>query len=98
MQPTHDLLTLPEAASLLRLKVSTLRAWRSQHRIPFVKLGRRVFICRSDAEALITSSLVPARASALEAGDHAMPTDHRTKQERKANDNADQNSQPLPQQ
>lgn len=55
------LLTVAEAASLLRLKVSTLRAWVLRRRIPYVKLSRRVFFRRSDLDALITASLVPAR-------------------------------------
>ena len=55
-----ELLTVPEAAALLRLRVSTLRAWVCQRKIPFVKLGRLVRIRRSDADAVISSSLVPA--------------------------------------
>jgi excisionase family DNA binding protein len=55
------LLTLAEASSLLRLKISTLRAWILKRRIPHVKLGSRVFIRLSDCEALIAASLVPAR-------------------------------------
>ena len=54
-----ELLTLPEAAERLRLKPSTLRAWILKRRIPYVKLGSRVFIRRSDIEALITRSIVP---------------------------------------
>jgi excisionase family DNA binding protein len=57
-----ELLTVQETASFLRLKVSTIRAWVCQRRIPYVKLGGRlVRIRRSDAEALITSSVVPAQ-------------------------------------
>ncbi len=56
-----DLLTLPEAASLLRLRVSTLRAWILQRRIPYVKVGRLVRLRRADVEALIERSVVPAR-------------------------------------
>ena len=55
------LLTLAEASSLLRLKISTLRAWILHRRIPHIKLGSRVFIRRSDCEAMIAASLVPAR-------------------------------------
>jgi excisionase family DNA binding protein len=54
------LLTLAEASSLLRLKVSTLRSWLLKKRIPYVKLGGRVFLRRSDCDALIAASLVPA--------------------------------------
>ena len=74
-----DLLTVPETAALLRLKPSTIRAWTSQRRIPFVKVGRLVRIRRGDLEALIARSVVPA------------PQENRTetKQERKVNSNAD---------
>jgi excisionase family DNA binding protein len=59
---TSELLTLSEASALLRIRVSTLRAWRTQRsKLPFVKLGGRVFVRRSDAEALIARSIVPAR-------------------------------------
>jgi excisionase family DNA binding protein len=57
-----ELLTVPEAAALLRLKPSTIRAWVCQHRIPFVKLGRLVRIRRRDIEALIAGSVVPPLA------------------------------------
>ncbi len=56
-----ELLTLAEAASLLRLKVSTLRDWVLNRRIPYVKVGRLVRIRRSDVEAMIAASVVPAR-------------------------------------
>ena len=59
-QLTDDLLTLPEAASLLRLRVSTLRAWVLRRKIPYCKVGRLVRIRRSDVEVLITASFVPS--------------------------------------
>ncbi len=57
-----ELLTVPEAAALLRLKPSTIRAWVCQRKIPFVKLGRLVRIKRSDAEALIQASIIDSQA------------------------------------
>ena len=57
-----ELLTVPEAAALLRLKPSTIRAWVSQKRISYVKLGRLVRIKRSDAEALIQASVIQSLA------------------------------------
>jgi excisionase family DNA binding protein len=60
-----DLLTIPEGAMLLRLKVSTIRAWVLQRKLPHVKLGRRVFLRRSDIESLISVSVVPARSNAV---------------------------------
>jgi excisionase family DNA binding protein len=61
---SSDLLTVGEAADLLRLKVSTIRAWVLQRRIPFVKLGgKRVFLRRQDLAALVTASIVPAKTA-----------------------------------
>jgi excisionase family DNA binding protein len=59
--PDIELLTLPEASVLLRLKLSTVRAWILKRRIPFVKLGSRVFLRKGDCVALVAASLVPAR-------------------------------------
>jgi excisionase family DNA binding protein len=56
----HDLLTIPEASAMLRLKQSTIRDWLLHKRIPRVKLGSRVFLRRSDIESLIAQSLVPS--------------------------------------
>lgn len=56
------LLTCDEAAALLNLKPSTLRAWTSRRRIAFVKLagGRAVRYRQSDLERLIKAGLRPA--------------------------------------
>jgi excisionase family DNA binding protein len=64
------LMNLDEAAALLRLKPSTMRAWVLRRKIPFVKLGRRVLFRRSDLEALIASSLVPANPVAIREAAH----------------------------
>jgi excisionase family DNA binding protein len=56
------LLTVPETATFLRLKVSTIRAWVLKRRIPFVKLGGRVFVRKADVQELIEVSVVPAKA------------------------------------
>jgi excisionase family DNA binding protein len=71
MDRPSELLTVPEAAALLRLKPSTIRAWVCQRRIPFVKVGRLVRIRRSDAEAYITSRIVEAKDGSLPGSDHA---------------------------
>jgi excisionase family DNA binding protein len=55
----QDLLTVNETAGMLRLQASTIRAWILNRRIPFVRLGRRVFVRRSDCEELITANVVP---------------------------------------
>jgi excisionase family DNA binding protein len=63
MKPT-ELLTLPEASALLRLELSTLRAWVLRRKIPYCKVGRLVRIRRADVDALIVASVVPARPDA----------------------------------
>lgn len=55
-----DLLTASEAAELLRLKVSTIRAWVLRRRIPFHKMGGRVLFHRKELEIFIAKCLVPA--------------------------------------
>jgi len=57
---TSDLLSVNESAEFLRIKSSTLREWILVRKIPFVKLGRRVFLKRGELEALINRSVVPA--------------------------------------
>jgi excisionase family DNA binding protein len=62
LEITSDLITIREAALILRLQVSTLRAWILHRSVPFVKLGgKRVFFRRADLEALIRESVVPAK-------------------------------------
>jgi excisionase family DNA binding protein len=59
--PTQsDLLTVPEAAQLLRMKPSTMRDWIFKKRVPYVKYSRRVFLRRTDIEALISENIVRA--------------------------------------
>jgi excisionase family DNA binding protein len=43
---------------MLRLQTSTIRSWILQRKIPFVRLGRRVFVRQSDCEKLIADNLV----------------------------------------
>jgi excisionase family DNA binding protein len=57
-----ELLTIAEAAGLLRLKPSTLRAWILRRKLPYCKVGRLVRIRRTDVDALIAASFVPSRA------------------------------------
>jgi excisionase family DNA binding protein len=53
-----DLLTINEAAELLRLRPSTMRNWILKKKIRYIKLSRRVFIRRSDLDLLIGASIV----------------------------------------
>jgi excisionase family DNA binding protein len=67
-----DLLTVPETAVMLRLRVSTIRAWVLRRKIPFHRLGRRVMFRRSDLEAFIAGSVVPARPVTVASGRGAL--------------------------
>jgi len=62
--PESELLTLPEAAKLLRVKVSTLRAWRAARKLPFVKLAGKVLLRRADLERFVEASVIPASKQA----------------------------------
>ena len=56
------LLTVRETASILRLSQSAIRSWILQKKIPYIKLQNKVVrIKRSDVDALIAASLVPAK-------------------------------------
>lgn len=60
---TLELLTVPDAARILRVKPATIRAWILKRKIPAIHIGGRfVRIRRSDVEGLIESNLVPAAA------------------------------------
>jgi excisionase family DNA binding protein len=66
MGDLQELLTVSEAGAMLRLKESTIRSWILKKKIPYVKLGRRVFVRQSDAQNTIESSVIypDAKASA----------------------------------
>ena len=54
------LMNVPETAIFLRLKEATIRAWILRRKIPYVKLGGKVFVRKMDALALVERSIVPA--------------------------------------
>jgi excisionase family DNA binding protein len=60
-----DLLTVPETAKLLRISISTVRAWvlaKPKPKIPYVKLGSRVLFRRAALEEFIQHNTVQAGA------------------------------------
>ena len=57
---SQELLTIQEAAKVLRLSVSTLRAWRLQRRIPFRKIGGKVLLHKDDIRRFIEQATIPA--------------------------------------
>ena len=61
VENSPDLLTMEEGAAMLRIKLSTIRAWRNDGRhLGFVKIGRKVCVRRQDVEALIATNYEPA--------------------------------------
>ncbi len=54
------LLTVDEAAAILRLKPAALYTWASERRIPTVKIGRALRIRMSAVERLISECERPA--------------------------------------
>ena len=60
-----DLLSAPEAAEYLGLRVQTLNIWRvtGRYGLPYIKLGRLVRYRRSDLDAWLESRLVTADAA-----------------------------------
>ncbi len=71
MEQQLDLLTISEAGTLLRLKDSTVRSWILKRRIPFIKLGGRVFLRIQDCLELVEASRVPAKQKTPFQGDAA---------------------------
>jgi excisionase family DNA binding protein len=53
-----QLMDVGETAEMLRLKESTIRSWILKKKIPYVKLGRRVFVRQADVLQIIASSVV----------------------------------------
>ncbi len=62
MQNTPRLLRVEEAAALLNVKPSTIRAWLLRRKLPRVRIGARAVRIPLEAiEALIEAGTVPAR-------------------------------------
>lgn len=58
----HELLSLRDAARRLAVSPHTLRAWAVYgHRLPYVRLGRRVLFAGEDLEAFVAAGRVAAR-------------------------------------
>jgi len=56
-----NLLSLEEAAKILRVSLFTIRAWRAQRRFPVCKLGRRVLVKAEDLELFAEKGMIEAR-------------------------------------
>jgi len=58
-----NLLTVSQAAEMLNLKVSTVRAWLARRKLPRVNCGRAVRIPASAVAEFIERNTIPARES-----------------------------------
>jgi excisionase family DNA binding protein len=58
---TKKLLTIVEAAEMLRIKPSTMRAWLLRRRINSYRIGRLVRISSEEVEKVLRDSHVPAK-------------------------------------
>ena len=58
--PQHTLLTESEVARILRVPVGTVRWWRQQRRLAFVKVGRHVRIRAVEVERFLDAQDVPS--------------------------------------
>jgi len=56
-----ELMDVEEAAGFCHVKSSTMRNWILQNKVTYVKLGRRVFLRKTDLQTLIDGSVVPAK-------------------------------------
>jgi excisionase family DNA binding protein len=62
-QTPSELLTLAEAAKVLRVKISTIRSWKLQKTfLAFRKIGGRVLVHRDDLSRFIEQAKMPAGA------------------------------------
>jgi len=56
-----QILNVMESAEMLRVRPVTIRKWIYEGKVPFLKLGRRVFIKLNDIEAFMDENYHPAR-------------------------------------
>jgi len=54
---SHPLITVNEAAEMLRLSRYTLNNWMSQGRIKRLKVGGRTFLAREEIEGMLNRTL-----------------------------------------
>ena len=57
------LLTVEQLALKLGVSVRTVRSWRYKRKIPFTKIGRRLYVGADIVEGLLDANAIPALAS-----------------------------------
>lgn len=67
MYSLDDLLTLDQAAQKLHVSRKTIRNWRYERRIPFTRIGRRIYVSAGVVEGILNANAIPALA------DHVPP-------------------------
>ena len=60
-KPPTRMLTIPQVAGELGVKVNTVRAWIYLRKIDFVKIGRSVRISDATIQKIIDSGTIPAQ-------------------------------------
>ena len=66
---THKPCDIGRGAKILGVKTTTLRAWLTQRRIPYYKLGRRIVLDERDLANFLEANRVEAiNTEALEVG------------------------------
>ena len=56
----NDLLTLQEMASKLRVSLRTIRDWIYKRKIPFTRLGHRLYVSVGVVESLLNANAIGA--------------------------------------
>jgi excisionase family DNA binding protein len=55
-----ELLTIEQLAAKLGVAISTVRKWRYKRRIPFTRLGHRLYVAVGVVEKLLAENVIPA--------------------------------------
>jgi len=63
MYKLDELLTIEQAATKLHVKARTIRAWRYKRKIPFTRIGRRLYVGAGIVEGLLNENAIPALTS-----------------------------------
>ena len=53
-----DLLTLEQLAEKLHVSVRTVREWRYRRRLPFTRIGRRLYVSAGAVESLLAQNVI----------------------------------------
>ena len=62
MYDLDRLLTVEQLAMKLGISVRTVRSWRYKRKLPFTKIGRRLYVGADIVEGLLDANAIPALA------------------------------------